>query len=210
MGINADFAVYGLLNESPDKCRKCGNIIMERIPLFLLCLTAVVVAVEISAFSQEVSSQPPTIAAAPLDKRVVQCINNELCTAQEQLRLLDELTSDMHSDLQRISRTCMRKEYKNCFAPATNDVVQWHKIHSEMRDLAKNLELQYTAMARDKLRPSSTDTTGKQLNLLEPAAGPTPAPNPYTNPDQEQLQQNKQEWWQEWAPTDEANPYHNW
>lgn len=185
---------------------------MERIPLLFLSFIVAIVAVEISAFPEEVVSQPSPRAAAPLYKRISQCTGNKLCPTRERLQLLDELTDDMHGDLQRISQTCKRMDYKNCFSPAMDDVIRWHKIHNEMRDMAQYLELQHTAAARDNLKYSPAETTAKQLNLIEPAAGPVPNPNPYTNPEQERLQEYKQDWWQGggWTPEDDANPYHKW
>jgi hypothetical protein len=185
---------------------------MERIPLLFLSLMVAMVAVEISAFPEDVVSQPSASITTSLDKRLARCINNESCPTRQQLRLLDALTDDMHSDLRRIYQTCDRMDYKNCFSPAMDDVMRWHKIHDEMRDMAQHMELQYTAAARDNLKSSPSEMTDKQLNLLEPAAGPVPNPNPYTDPEQEQLHQYKDDWWQGdgWAPEDEANPYHKW
>lgn len=185
---------------------------MERIPLLFLSFMVAIGAVEISAFPQDVTPQTYTRAPAPLDKRISQCINNKFCPTRERLQLLDELTDDMHGDLQHINQTCKKMDYKNCFSPAMNDVIRWHKIHNEMRDMAQYLEQQHTAAARDNLKSSPAETAAKQLNLIEPAAGPVPNPNPYTNPEQEQLHEYKQDWWQGegWAPEDEANPYHKW
>ncbi len=171
---------------------------MERIPLLLLVLIVSTVAVDISAFPQDPGGQP----LSSLDRRFEQCIRGTTCTTREGLRILGEMTDNMRGNLRRIDQACAKTDYRNCFNPDADDVVQWHKMHDQMRDLAAMLERRYTAAA-----PAHG---GKQLNLIEPSAGPAPKPNPYTNPDEEQLQEHKEDWWQEWTPPEEANPYHKW
>jgi hypothetical protein len=169
---------------------------MQRISLLFLTLI-VSMAFSIHTFA--------AAATTSLDRRFDSCMSDKTCTTREELQILDALTDNMRSDLQRIDRTCMTTNYRNCFRPTMNGVIQWHKMHSRMHDMVQLLELQYTAG-----QTPPTDKIGKQLNLIEPAAGPEPKPNPYTNPDQEKLENDKQDWWQEWTPPDEANPYHKW
>lgn len=166
---------------------------MQRIPLLILAFTILIVAAKVPAF--------PTESAAP-DSRYERCMGKEPCTDKEDLQSLDELTDNMRKDLRRIELICAQTGYKDCFNPATDNVAEWHKMHKRMDDVARILESRYTSARAD----------GKQLNLIEPAAGPVPTPNPYTKPDQENLREDKRDWWhgEGWAPPDEDNPYHKW
>jgi hypothetical protein len=175
---------------------------MQRIPLLILTFIIAITAAGISVSPQE-TARPPSVAELDmLDNDFKQCMNHKSCTVQQGLRILDEMTDDMHGDLQRIEQDCKKTGYKNCFNPAAGDVIQWHKMHDRMGDMAGILEQKYTA----------ANATGKQLNLIEPAAGPVPTPNPYTNPDHEELNKDKQDWWhgEGWTPPEEDNPYHKW
>jgi hypothetical protein len=175
---------------------------MQRIPLLILTFIIAITTAAISALPQETARPPSAAELNKLDNDFEQCVNRKSCTAWQGLRILDEMTDNMRGDLRRIEQGCKKTDYKKCFNPAAGDVMQWHEMHDRMGDMAEILERKY----------ATENASGKQLNLIEPSAGPVPNPNPYTNPDQEQLQENKRDWWhgEGWTPPEEDNPYHKW
>lgn len=174
-----------------------GEGFMERVPLLLLVLTIATIA--IFAFPQAQAS----LVSPPIEKRVARCLQDH-CSMEERLKLMDELADDAHASVQHIHQICRKMDYKNtCFVPNNKAVIRAHRSLTYLSDILRAMELQYTAAHMDNF---------KQLDLIEPAAGPDPTPNPYTNPDEQDLRNDKRSWWkgEGWAPEDEANPYHQW
>lgn len=174
--------------------------------LLLFSLTATTLGLIRLALAQ--GSNPPALSSnALLDERFELCTSNPLCTTEEKLGLMKDMTDNMHESLQYIRQSCVDKKYRNCVNPQMGEVLQWHTTHNRMRDIMRDMESQYIVAMPDTT-VQKNEKNSRQLNLLEPAAGPTP--NPYTKPDQEQMERQKQDWWKSWSPSGESNPYHKW
>ena len=175
---------------------------MQRIPLLILAFIIGMTAAGISASPQEPVRQLSATELDMLNNHFEQCMNHKPCTAQQDLLILERMTEALRGELRHIEQACRATDYKKCFNPAADDVIQWYKLHDHIGEMAVILQRKY----------SVANKTGKQLNQIEPAAGADPYPNPYTDPDLEQDKRDQRDWWRGagWVPPEEDNPYQKW
>lgn len=121
----------------------------------------------VTPLQQQGKAQPPS-----LDERFEDCINNDKCDMRERMRLMDDMSDDMHEAMRRMDLICSMMDYNECIGPQRDEREQWHEMHANMQEMMQSMETRALNKKESKKpAPDEKQETAEKMNKSEPSAG---------------------------------------
>ncbi len=145
-----------LISMAPEK----RMIKMETKLALLLMALAIGAAPSAGAQNRINVATPKTYESISLsiDERFDNCLHFENCTAQEHLKLLNDINDSMRESLLRIEQDCALKKFEEC-SVQPYERARWHKRYNQLGEVMQSLD---AAGGMNEQAPSAGSGTNKE------------------------------------------------